>query len=82
MNKKLTQEEIDSLVKFKENYAELTNIAGSTEIQIMTLELRKEQLKNNLLQLQQEEVRLGKELEEKYGDGSISLETGEFIPKK
>ena len=48
----------------------------------MTLNLQKDQLKNNLFQIQQEEIKLGKELEEKYGNGSISLENGEFIPNK
>jgi len=48
----------------------------------MNLEIRKEQLKNNLQQLQQQELVLAKELEEKYGDGTISLESGEFLPKE
>jgi len=82
MNKKLTQEEIDSLNNLKKNYTELTSIIGNVEIQIMTLNLQKDEFKNNLIQLQQEEIKLGKELEEKYGNGSISLENGEFIPNK
>ena len=80
MNKKLTQEEIDNLNNLKKSYAELTSMVGNIEIQIMTLNLQKDQLKNNLFQIQQEEIKLGKELEEKYGNGSISLENGEFIP--
>jgi len=48
----------------------------------MTLNLRKDQLKSNLFQLQQDEIRLAKELEEKYGNGSISLEKGEFLPNE
>ena len=82
MNKKLTQEEIDNLNNLKKSYAELTSMVGNVEIQIMTLNLQKDQLKNNLFQIQQEEIKLGKELEEKYGNGSISLENGEFIPNK
>lgn len=82
MNKKLTQEEIDSLNNLKKNYTELTNMVGNVEIQIMTLNLQKDQLKSNLFQIQQEEIKLGKELEEKYGNGSISLENGEFIENK
>tara|TARA_R110000796_G_scaffold19932_6_gene59613 strand:- start:392 stop:640 length:249 start_codon:yes stop_codon:yes gene_type:complete len=82
MNKKLTQEEIDNLNNLKKSYAELTSMVGNIEIQIMTLNLQKDQLKNNLFQIQQEEIKLGKELEEKYGNGSISLENGEFIPNK
>ena len=46
----------------------------------MNLNLKKEQLKSNLIQLQEQEQVLANQLEEKYGKGSISLETGEFLP--
>lgn len=82
MSKKLTQKEIDNLTSLKKSYTELTNVVGNVEIQILTLELRKSQLKDNLFQLQQDEMKLAKELEEKYGNGSISLEKGEFLPNE
>ena len=34
------------------------------------------------VEIQKEEIDLAKELEEKYGSGTISLETGEFSPTK
>jgi stress response protein YsnF len=80
MIKKLTQEEIDNLTNLKKGYEELTKVIGNTEVQILTLELRKEQFKANLFQFQQDEAKLAKELEDKYGNGSISLEKGEFLP--
>ena len=79
MIKKLTQEEIDNLTNLKKGYEELTKVIGNTEVQILTLELRKEQFKANLFQFQQDEAKLAKELEDKYGNGSISLEKGEFL---
>ena len=79
MVKKLTQEEIDNLTNLKAGYEELTKVIGNTEVQILTLELRKEQFKANLFKFQQDEARLVKELEDKYGNGSISLEKGEFL---
>ena len=83
MEKKvLTEEEINKLKELRKQFEELTNVAGSTEVQIMNLEIRKEQLKINLQNLQQQELVLAKELEEKYGDGTISLESGEFLPKE
>jgi len=82
MVKKLTQGEIDSLTKLQKSYAELTTVVGNVEMQILALELRKDQFKNSLLNLQEGEIKLGKELEDKYGDGSISLEAGEFTPNK
>lgn len=82
MEKKvLTQEEIDKIKKLKEQFEDLTINAGNIEIQIMNLQLQKDQIKSNLQQLQQQEKVIAQELEEKYGDGTISLESGEFLPK-
>ena len=82
MEKKvLTQEEIDKITKLKQQFEDLTGVAGNVEIQIMNLQFQKDQIKSNLQQLQQQEAVLAKELEEKYGNGTISLESGEFLPK-
>jgi len=76
----LTQEEIQKLTELKSQFNELVNVVGNVEIQIMNLQLKKEQLKSSLQNLQQQEISIAKELEDKYGQGSISLETGEFLP--
>ena len=82
MEKKvLTQEEIDKIKKLKDQFEDLTIVAGNIEIQIMNLQLQKDQIKSNLQQLQQQEKVVAQELEKKYGDGTISLESGEFLPK-
>jgi di/tripeptidase len=81
MDKKvLTSEEIQELKELKQGFFNLTSNLGNIEIQIMNLNLKKEQLKLNLIQLQEQEQVLANQLEEKYGKGSISLETGEFLP--
>ena len=82
MEKKvLTQEEIDKIKKLKDQFEDLTINAGNIEIQIMNLQFQKDQIKSNFQQLQQQEKVIAQELEEKYGDGTISLESGEFLPK-
>ena len=82
MEKKvLTQEEISKIKKLKQQFEDLTITAGNVEIQIMNLQLQKDQIKSNLQQLQQQEKVIAQELEKKYGDGTISLESGEFLPK-
>jgi len=82
MEKKvLTQEEISKIKKLKQQFEDLTINAGNVEIQIMNLQLQKDQIKSNLQQLQQQEKVIAQELEKKYGDGTISLESGEFLPK-
>tara|TARA_B100000900_G_scaffold384714_1_gene373784 strand:- start:58 stop:315 length:258 start_codon:yes stop_codon:yes gene_type:complete len=80
--KVLEKEEISKLKKLRQRFLDLTSTIGNLEVQIMNLEIQKDQLKENLLSLQKEEIVLAKELEDKYGEGSISLESGEFLPIK
>ena len=83
MEKKvLTNDEVSSLKDLKKQYRDLTEATGVIEIQKITIELKKEQIKEKLKSLQQEEIKLAKKLEDKYGNGEISLETGEFLPSK
>ena len=80
--KVLEKEEISKLKKLRQNFTDLTTTIGNIEIQIMNLEIQKDKLKENLLNLQKEESVLAKKLEDKYGEGSISLDSGEFLPTK
>ena len=83
MEKKvLTEEEIASLKDLRKRYQDLTEAIGVVEVQFITVKQKKEQLEIKLKSLQQEEIKLAKELEEKYGNGEISLESGEFLPNK
>ena len=83
MEKKvLTNEEVSALKDLKKQYRDLTEATGVIEIQKKTIELKKEQIKEKLKSLQQEEIKLARKLEEKYGNGEISLESGEFLPSK
>ena len=83
MEKKvLAEEEINKLKDLKSRFKQLTDVVGETEVQIMNLEFTKNNLKQQFINIQQEEVKLAKELEEKYGKGSISLDSGEFLPSK
>ena len=77
--KVLTQEEIQSLKLIQEKRIQLIEQFGVLEIRFQDLEFQKEQLKTNLQQLRQEEIKVGETLQQKYGDGSINLEKGEFI---
>ena len=42
------------------------------------IEAQKASVFNQIQEVQKEQDKLGKELQEKYGDGNINLETGEF----
>jgi hypothetical protein len=79
-NKVLTQEEIQSLKTIQTNQSNLVQALGTVEYRIQLLELDKQALKSSLQKQIEEETTIAKELQEKYGDGNIDLEKGEFIP--
>ena len=81
MEKKvLAQEEITQLKNVRERRVQLVESFGILESRLQEINLQKESLKDNLKKLIQEETDLGRNLQQKYGDGSIDLERGEFIP--
>ena len=80
--KKITEEEIKKVKDLRIKFNQLVETIGSIEVQKIQLELQKEELKVSLLDINKEEVKVAQDLEEKYGKGTISLETGEFSPDK
>ena len=80
MEKKvLTPEEIQSILKLQKIQAKLVEDFGLVEYQIQSLTQQKQELISELDLYKQQEIQLGKVLQEKYGDGTIDLEKGEFI---
>ena len=78
--KVLLEEEINEITGLRKQYNDLIEIVGNVEMQIMNLKIQKDKIKEDLKNLQNQEAVLAKELEEKYGKGSISLESREFLP--
>lgn len=81
-NQKLTTEELETLKKFQTQQNQITNSLGQIEIQKQILDNQKTDILGQLVKLQEEQNASAKELQEKYGDGNISLETGEFTSSK
>ena len=77
---KLTEQEIKKVSDLKIKFNQIVETIGAIEVQIMQLQAQKEELKVSLVDLRKEELVVAKELEEKYGKGTISLDTGEFSP--
>ena len=75
----LSQEELTQLKEVQTIQGSLITSFGNIEYQLQSLELQKEQVIEQLEALKQKEIDLGKALTEKYGNGSINLETGTFI---
>tara|TARA_B110000902_G_scaffold58880_1_gene69042 strand:+ start:3434 stop:3685 length:252 start_codon:yes stop_codon:yes gene_type:complete len=79
---KLLQEELQKLKDFQRSENEITFSLGQIELRKVFLEKDKKNLQNQYQSLLQEQEKTGKELQEKYGEGNIDLEKGEFIKLK
>ena len=75
---KLTSEELEKLQKFQTQNNQIANFLGQIEIQKQVLESQKIDILQQLSKFQEESSELSKELQEKYGNGNIDIETGEF----
>lgn len=78
--KKLTEEEVKNIKGIQDGLAAVKNEFGTIALLEMDLEGRKEAAKTYMSDLKQKESEIVKELEEKYGVGSIDMAEGEFIP--
>ena len=79
--KKLTQEELQQISSLKQEFDSLVGKLGLTEFQMLELEIQKNEIKKQIIDIKSKETQILNDLNQKYGDGSISLETGEFISK-
>ena len=75
---KLSQEEIDQIKQLQVNQQTLVSQFGQIEYQMQLLELQKDKLVETIGQLQEEETKIGQSLTEKYGTGTVDLESGMF----
>tara|TARA_R110000868_G_scaffold183975_8_gene425397 strand:+ start:34 stop:327 length:294 start_codon:yes stop_codon:yes gene_type:complete len=79
-NTKLSQEELQSIQQLQEKNRAIVIEFGEIELIKLNLERRAENAKKFLAELREEENTFGKELSDKYGDGTVDLSTGEFVP--
>ena len=78
--KVLTEEEIKELKELKASFDGLVYSLGSIEAEINVLENSKIENKKKIIELTDKEKSVAKKLEDKYGAGTLSLETGEIQP--
>lgn len=81
MNKKFTTDELTKLKETRERYLIVQDKLGGIEIQTAMLQQSKASTLDDLVALQKDEVELGETLRLKYGEGTIDMDKGEFIPK-
>lgn len=78
--KKLKENEIKTLKGVMSTYNDLTYKIGHKTLIISKIENEKEDLINQYIETAEKEQQIMKELQEKYGKGTIDLESWEVTP--
>ena len=79
---KLSEEELEVLRGYQQEQNQITFNLGNVDIQKAILEGQRSQILDSLANLQEKSNETAKELQDKYGEGNIDLETGEFTLTK
>jgi len=77
----LSQEELQKVNQLNSERADLISKFGAIEYEIQNLELDKQKLTEQLIDLNKKSLQTGDELQQKYGEGNINIETGEFVKR-
>jgi uncharacterized protein (DUF3084 family) len=75
---KLTPEELSKLQEINNQIQDTVSSLGQIETQMSLMQKNKESLLASFSQIQQDQDQLATELTQKYGDGIIDLNSGEF----
>ena len=79
-NQKLSQEELQQIADLQTRNRAIVQELGEIELVRLNVERRRANADAFLAELRQAEADFGKSLSEKYGDGTVDLSTGEFVP--
>lgn len=75
----LKKEELKGIQDVQQQQNSLLFQLGQIEYQLKALENQKTTTLNTLATSEQEANKVAKDLEEKYGEGTLNIENGEFI---
>ena len=78
---KFTEDELKSLQTLQGTYSQITMAMGQLSLSRLSLDAQEESLKTTLAETRTKENELAKELTEKYGKGSLNIDSGEFTPE-
>lgn len=81
-SKKLSEKELQTLKDYQIKTNEIISVLGSIELQFDALKTQKEEVLKEFQTLQKNQTKTGKQLQDKYGEGNINLEDGDFTPKE
>ena len=86
---KFTKEELKQVTELRDasqakvvEFGQLKLERILTENRLTQLDQLDEEAKNSYVELQKQEAELVEQLKEKYGAGTVDVESGEFVPAK
>lgn len=79
-NKKLSKKELQPLKEYQEKINIIVVSLGKLDLQINSLENTKKNLIKEYQEIEISQQKIALELQDKYGEGNIDLESGEFTP--
>ena len=77
-----SQEELNEIRDLRTELNQITFQLGQININKIRIENTETLIKKDLTNLEEKESKIAKKLSNKYGKGSIDIETGTFIPAK
>ena len=77
---KFTEDELKNLQELQGTYQQITMAMGQLTLSRLGLDQREESIKSTLEETKTKENELATSLTEKYGKGTLNIETGEFTP--
>ena len=75
----LSKEEIEKLSSLQQQQDNFVIQLGQIEYQKNLLDQQKEEIYSKIKSFENNQIQLAKQLEEKYGRGTVNLESGEFV---
>jgi hypothetical protein len=75
----ITEEDKKQILSTQEKESNFIIQLGQLELEIQNLELQKESILDQVASFNQEKKDLAKMLQDKYGEGTFDLDSGEFI---
>ena len=80
-NQFLSPEELSEIKSLNDQRNNLTNLFGSLEFDLQVIKLEKSKVIEELKTITDSTNVMATKLQEKYGEGNVNIETGEFIKR-
>ena len=81
-NNKLSDQELQKLKDYQVKINEIVGGMGVVELRIFDLEEQKNKFLEEYSKIKEDQNKFGQELQDKYGEGNIDLESGKITATK